>query len=396
LRLGRLPKIHNRKSPRFHGNFPCLADGCIVGSALSSEQLDRSIGQQREAALKFQLAAVGSFLCALAAMPALAQTPSLVTDEMMVKTQDAGIEIYVRNKRPANMTTFRPEQTVLYVHGATYPSETAFDLKLDGLSWMEYIASRGYDVWLVDLRGYGKSTRPPEMADKPEANPPIVRGETAVRDIGAAVDFILQKRNIARLNLLGWSWGTTLMATYTTQNAQKVERLVLYAPPWIRQTASLVQAGPGPLAAYRMVNREQARQRWYTGVPEDKKADLIPAGWFDAWADATFATDPVGAQMNPPVIRAPNGVVQDGTEFFGAGKPYYDPAKITVPTLLVVAEWDRDTPPYMAQTLFPLLVNSPGKRSVGLAEGTHTIIMERNRLKLFEAVQAFLDEAKRS
>ena len=346
--------------------------------------------------MKFQIAAISTFLCALAAVPALAQTPALITEEMMVKTADAGIEVYVRNKRPANMTNFRPEQTVLYVHGATYPSETAFDLKLDGLSWMEYIASRGYDVWLVDLRGYGKSVRPPEMADKPEANPPIVRGETAVKDIGTAVDFILAKRNIARLNLLGWSWGTTLMATYTTQNAAKVERLVLYAPAWIRQTASLVQAGPGPLASYRMVNREQAKQRWYTGVPEDKKADLIPAGWFDAWADATFATDPVGARMNPAVVRAPNGVVQDGTEFFGAGKPYYDPAKITVPTLLVGAEWDRDTPPYMAQTLFPLLVNAPGKRYVALAEGTHTIIMERNRLKLFEAVQAFLDEAKRS
>jgi pimeloyl-ACP methyl ester carboxylesterase len=250
-----------------------------------------------------------SFICALAAIPALAQTPTLVTEEMMVKTANPGIEIYVRNKRPANMTNFRPEQTVLYVHGATYPSETAFDLKLDGLPWMEYIASRGYDVWLLDLRGYGKSVRPPEMADKPEANPPIVRGETAVKDIGAAVDFILAKRNIARLNLLGWSWGTTLMATYTTQNAAKVERLVLYAPAWIRQTASLVQAGPGPLASYRMVNRDQAKQRWYTGVPEDKKADLIPAGWFDAWADATFATDPVGAQMNPAVVRAPNGVV---------------------------------------------------------------------------------------
>jgi len=246
------------------------------------------------------------------------------------------------------------------------------------------------------LRGYGKSTRPSEMADKPEANPPIVRGDAAVKDIGTAVDFILQRRNIPRLNLLGWSWGTTLMATYTTQNAQKVERLILYAPAWIRQTASLIPASPGPMAAYRMVNREQAKQRWYTGVPEDKKAALIPNGWFEAWADATFATDPVGAQMTPAVVRAPNGVVQDGIEFFGAGKPYYDPAKITVPTLLVGAEWDKDLPPYMAQTLFPLLVNSPGKRYVALAEGTHTIIMEKNRLKLFEAVQAFLDEAKRS
>ena len=47
----------------------------------------------------------------------------------------------------------------------------------------------------------------------------------------------------------------------------------------------------------------------------------------------------------------------------------------------------------MAQTLFPLLVNAPGKRYVQLAEGTHTIIMEKNRMKLFEAVQSFLDEA---
>jgi hypothetical protein len=46
----------------------------------------------------------------------------------------------------------------------------------------------------------------------------------------------------------------------------------------------------------------------------------------------------------------------------------------------------------MAQTLFPLLVSSPGKRYVALAEGTHTIVMEKNRMALFRAVQAFLDE----
>ncbi len=337
-------------------------------------------------------ALVGGLFAATIATAAAAQTP-LVSEDIMVKSPDAGIELFVRNKRPAAMTSFRPERTLLYVHGATYPASTAFDLRLGGVSWMEYIAARGYDVYLIDLRGYGRSTRPPEMAQKPDANPPIVRGDTAVKDIGTVVDFILARRSIPRLNLLGWSWGTTLMATYTTQNSAKVERLVLYAPAWIRQTASLVQTGPGPTPAYRMVARDQALGRWMTGVPDDKKASLIPAGWFDAWADATWATDPEGAKMTPPVLRAPNGVVQDGLEFFGAGKPYYDPAKITVPTLLVHAEWDRDTPPYMAQTLFPLLVNAPGKRYVALAEGTHTIVMERNRLKLFEAVQSFLDEA---
>ena len=90
---------------------------------------------------------------------------------MMVKSPDPGIEIYVRNKRPADMTTFRPERTVLYVHGATYPASTAFDLQLDGMSWMDYIAARGYDVYLLDLRGYGRSTRPKEMDEAPEGQP---------------------------------------------------------------------------------------------------------------------------------------------------------------------------------------------------------------------------------
>jgi pimeloyl-ACP methyl ester carboxylesterase len=336
---------------------------------------------------------LGALCAVFIAGSAHAQTQQLVTEEMMVKSPDAGIEIYVRNKRPSNMTAFRPERTVLFVHGATYPAHAAFDLKLGGQSWMDYIASRGYDVYLLDLPGYGKSTRPKEMAEDAQKNPPLMRGDAAVKNIGAVVDHILARRSLPRLNLLGWSWGTTLMATYTTQNPGKIERLALYAPVWIRQTASLVQAGPGPLGAYRTVKREQALGRWMTGVPEDKKAALIPAGWFDAWADATFASDPDGAKMNPPVLRAPNGVMQDGAEFFSAGKPYYDPAKITVPTLLVVGEWDRDAPPYMGQTLFPLLVNAPGKRFVMLAEGTHTIMMEKNRIELFKAVQAFFDEA---
>src|SRR6187397_740761 len=157
------------------------------------------------------------------ATQAWTQSPQVVMEEMMVPSEP-GIEIYVRNKRPADMSAFRPERTLLFVHGATYPAHTAFDLKLGGLSWMEYIAQRGYDVYLLDLRGYGKSTRPKEMSEDPKASPPIVRGDTAVKDIGTVVDFILARRNIPRLNLIGWSWGTVTMSTYTTQNPGKVER----------------------------------------------------------------------------------------------------------------------------------------------------------------------------
>lgn len=314
--------------------------------------------------------------------------PDIVMEEFMVPANDPGIQIYVRNKYPTDMVRFRPERTVLFVHGATYPAHSAFDLRLDGLSWMDYIAARGFDVYLLDLRGYGKSTRPPEMEQPAEANAPIVRGDTAVGDISVVADFIRTRRDLPRIALIGWSWGTSLMATYTTRNSDKVGRLVLYAPQWIRKTPSLVH-GQG---AYRVVTRDQALERWIGGVPEHKKAALIPDGWFDAWADATFATDPWGKAQAPQALRAPNGVVQDSTEFWKAGKAYYDPTKITVPALLIHAEWDRDTPPYMAQTLFPLLINSPGKRYVALAEGTHTIVMERNRMQLFQTVQIFLEE----
>jgi hypothetical protein len=32
-----------------------------------------------------------------------------------------------------------------------------------------------------------------------------VRTETAVKDVGAAVDFILKRRGVSKINLLGWS-----------------------------------------------------------------------------------------------------------------------------------------------------------------------------------------------
>jgi len=322
----------------------------------------------------------------------MTQTADIAMEEFMVPTADAGISLYVRNKRPRGMTQSSADRILLYVHGATYPAETSFDLRLNGLSWMDYIAGHGHDVYMMDVRGYGGSTRPPEMARPAADSAPIVRTDTAVRDVGAVVDFILARRGVSKLNLLGWSWGTSIMGCYTTRNNDKVNRLVLYAPLWLRNTPSLLQDGGRPLGAYRTVTTDAARRRWFTGVAADQQATLVPPGWFEAWLDATFATDPVGAKQVPPVLRVPNGVLQDNQEFWMAGKPYYDPADIRVPTFLAHAEWDADTPSYMLTGYFARLTHAPYRRYVEIGEGTHSLMMEKNRMQLFQAVQQFLDE----
>jgi pimeloyl-ACP methyl ester carboxylesterase len=323
--------------------------------------------------------------------PAIAaDSPRIVMEEFNVPAKDTGIELYVRNKHPAGADRFGAARTVLFVHGATYPAETSFDLAVGGDSWMDQIAKRGFDVYLVDLRGYGKSTRPKEMSEPADANGPIVTTETAIGDVGSAVDFILKRRDLNRLNLIGWSWGTTIMAGYTAANPAKVERLALYAPIWLGNPVA--QNPPPKFGAYRTVQRSAAFDRWLRGVPETKKASLIPDGWFDTWWNATIATDPPGADQTPQALRAPNGVMHDIFNFWLAGKPLYEPSKITVPTILVVAEWDQDTPTYMAQTLFPLLTNAASKRLVVVGEGTHTLMLEKNRIALISEVQKFLEE----
>ena len=64
-----------------------------------------------------------------------------------------------------------------------------------------------------------------------------------------------------------------------------------------------------------------------------------------------------------------------------------------MPLLIVVGEWDNDTPPYMAQAIFPLATGAPWKRLSVLGGGTHSMLMERNRILLFRTVQQFLEEA---
>lgn len=333
-------------------------------------------------AIAIGLAIPITFLSGSAANP-----PKLVVEHFMVDAVDPGIKLYVRNKRPENLKKFTSGKTLLFVHGATQPAEATFDLTLEDVSWMDYIARHGWDVYLVDVRGYGGSTRPPEMSKPAGDNPPVATTDVAVRDVGTAVDFILRRRELSKLNLMGWSWGTVIMGAYSAKHPDKVERLVLYAPVWVKSLPAS-QAARRPLGAYVETSMAITRERIQAGAPEDRKNDLMPASWFEAWSAATLGTDPLGSKQQPPVLRTPAGVAQDNRDFWDAGKPFYDPAGIKAPTLLIAAEWDYRVPD--AQAIFPLLRN-PNKQLVLIGEGTHVAMLEKSRMNLFRAVQFFLD-----
>ena len=191
---------------------------------------------------------------------------------------------------------------------------------------------------------------------------------------------------------MGWSWGTSIVGLYTSEHNDKVNRAVLYAPMWLFRQETGVPAPPsaGPMPAYRLVSQDSARDRWLKGVAPEKAKDLIPPGVYERWASETWATDPQAAASGK--LRAPNGVIDDVMTYWMKGQPTYNPANIRVPTFLIHAEWDADLPSYQAQGLFAELRNVPYKRFVELSEGTHTVMLEKNRMQFFREITLFLEE----
>jgi pimeloyl-ACP methyl ester carboxylesterase len=218
---------------------------------------------------------------------------------------------------------------------------------------------------------------------------PVVTTDDGVRDFGAVIDHIRERRGIPRVILMGWSWGTVIAGAFAAANPDKVERLVMYAPLWLRRIPGGLRVD-SQMGAYRTVTFEAAKQRWLNGVAPSRQQDLIPPGVLEAWWNANMEADPVGAKLAPPAVRAPNGLLVDAFKYWEADTRYYDPSAITAPTLLVVGDWDVDTPAYMAQAILTRL-GSPQKRLVIIGEGTHHLMLERNRRQMFREIQVFLD-----
>ena len=177
---------------------------------------------------------------------------------------------------------FRPHRALCPRH--TFPSESTFDLSLDGLSWMDFIARAGYDVYLVDVRGYGGSTRPATMSEPPGRSSPIATLAEAVDDVDAAVDFIRRRRQVERINLIGWSWGTAVMGRYAATHGDEGRSSRAVRAPVATQDGTAVDRGVDVKTPYRLVNVAAVKSRWLAGVAQESRSNSFRAagsrpGW---------------------------------------------------------------------------------------------------------------------
>ena len=314
------------------------------------------------------------------------------THSYHIPSDTAGIELHIQNKRPKGVHTFDAAHTIVMMHGATYSSLSLYDTEVGGYSFMDYLAARGYDVYAVDVRGYGRSTRPIEMDHAPEHSAPLTNTEMAIRDFSSAMNFVLRTNRLSQSNVIGMSWGGTVTGAYTTRNGYKVRRLGLIAPQWLSAVPIPLDSG-GILAGYRIVQADAARTRWINAAPVHKRSDLIPEHGFEAWLAQTVETETDAAIRSAGAIRATNGPIQDIRDYWNAGRPFYDPSEIEVPVLLLHGEWDIDVPIDLALDYFKRLTGTPSKRWLEIGEATHMLVLEKNRQLAFTALADFFSEA---
>lgn len=295
-----------------------------------------------------------------------------------------------------------PDRVALFIHGAGTPGEVSFDVPYQDYSWMAYLAHAGFDVFAMDMTGYGRSTRPAAMDDPCNLAaaqqgafvPALIPAPCSAsyphqmttlasdwHDIDAVVDRVRAMRHVEKLNLLAWSLGGPRSGGYAAQHPDKVAKLVLLAPAYNREAKADPPAQvPANGAAMNTQSRAEFISNWdrQVGCPDQVEA----AARDSVWAEMILS-DPVGATWGTGVRRAPLVTTWGWTTAVVA--------KMQIPTLMVSGVHDKQVNPERVRELYSD-IGSPKKMFVDLACSSHNAMWEKNHLLLFRASLEWLTQ----
>lgn len=318
---------------------------------------------------------------------------------------DPGIELFVREVTVEDASDpTRPP--IILLHGARVPSVPSFDLPVRHGSLAEDLARAGHAVYLMDARGYGGSTRPPEMSEPPDRNAPLVRSAEVVRDVAAVVEWVRRRRGVERVALLGWATGGHWLGYYASLHPDRVSHLILYNTLYAGSSEhDRLGHGSGledptrpgrfnfaAFGAYRLGTRESLFTSWDESIPVEDKASWRDPQIRDAYGDLALRSDPTSFSRTPPSFRAPSGAMEE-SYYLATGRQLWDASAIRAATLIIASERDFWSRPEDRRRLQEQLVHAPRVEVVVIPEATHYVHLdrpERGRTRFLEAVLTFL------
>src|SRR5215510_3311575 len=305
--------------------------------------------------------------------------------------------IFVR-ERALTSTVLRAadlgDRVVLFVHGAGTPAEVAFDVAYSDYSWMAYLANAGFDVFSMDMEGYGRSTRPTVMNDpcnlaraqQTQFVPSLIPAPCAQsfqgpattiasdwNDIGAVVDHIRSLRHVDKINLAGWSQGGPRAGGYTAQHPEQVQRLVLLAPAYARTGPDSAPPVRPDAVVFNTQSQKEFDANWdrQVGCADQYDKSVSDAVWSEM-----VTSDPVGGTWGAGVRRAPT------VPSWGFNRNVV--SKSQTPTLMVAGAHDKQVDPARVREYYADL-GAQDKVFVDLGCSSHNAMWERNHLLLFQA-----------
>ncbi|HEY2528382.1 MAG TPA: alpha/beta fold hydrolase [Xanthobacteraceae bacterium] len=284
-------------------------------------------------------------------------------------TKDGGVELFLFEKcagDPAASTN-----TILFVHGSSMASQPTFDLHVDGRpdsSAMDWFARRGFDCWCVDMEGYGRSTK-----DR-DNNAPIAQGAD---DCFAAASYIQKLRGQRPLFLYGISSGALRAALFAQRHPDLVGRLALDAMVWTGEGSPTLAERRKKLAEFTAENRRPISRAFIHSIFDRDHPGTAEEGVIDAFADAVVALD----------TSVPTGTYVD----MCARLPVVDPAKITVPTLIMRGQWDGIASFADLMAFFEKLPN-PDKHFAVMPGISHASFQQKNYALVYHILWSFFTQ----
>jgi pimeloyl-ACP methyl ester carboxylesterase len=353
-----------------------------------------------------RLLAAALAAAALAA-PATAGAQVVRTDAMAAGAP--GIAIFMREvvgRSPAPNVA-----PVLLVHDTPASGPASFDLGVPNGSLAADLAEAGLRVYVMDARGYGRSSRSPRLASPPRPGVPLSRAAETIEDIAAAVDWIKQRTRAPKVTLLGWGSGGNAVGLFAVRRPDAVASVVFYNTlygggpehPLVGKASELADpARPGRLnraavGAYRLYDAAAILKPWDASIPGANKATYRDPQVAAAYVAAVLAGDPGAPPTRPPAVRVPTGPLADAFDV-ALGRGSWDAGLVQAPALIVFSEKDFWSRAEDRDRLQAHLVNAGRVTVVTLPNATHYAHLDRpdrGRQALIDAVKAFLLGSRR-